>query len=283
MGFLKKLKEKVGLTDDATEKGLEAGRDVGTRTADVGSSTKDTINDVKSEQSWMSKIQDVLMFGKGTREDLKEFDMRLREDYHKEISDIRQRWEGVYLEILDQQPSLNRRFKTIIQTLDRVKEQINRGTYGYAPLFNRTGQIGSDELAKVFNYDKMFGGYLNQLRISEDNVAKNVEAKNWKAVSDGLDKIKVVLADTEKGWKEREQYFRSREVSGPQMLGAAQTEAQPSQVVLCSECGSQNRAGQKFCENCGKPLQEVDATCPKCGTRNVAGTKFCGNCGERMP
>jgi hypothetical protein len=28
MGFLKKLKEKVGLADDAAEKGLEAGRDV---------------------------------------------------------------------------------------------------------------------------------------------------------------------------------------------------------------------------------------------------------------
>lgn len=282
MGFLKKLKEKVGMTDDA-EKGLEAGRDVEARTADGGSSAKDTINEVKSEQSLMSKIQDILMFGKGTREDLKEFDMQLREDYHKELSGIRQRWEEVYLEILDQQPSLNRRFKIIIQTLDRVKEQVNRATYGYAPLFNRTGQIGSNELAKVFNYDKMFGENLNQLKISEDNVAKNVEAKDWKAVSDGVDGMKVMLADTERKWKEREQYFRSKEVSGPQMTGATQTEAQPPQVVLCSECGNQNRAGQKFCGNCGKPLQEVAATCPKCGIRNVAGTRFCGNCGERMP
>ena len=305
MGFLKKLKEKVGLADDANEKELEAGRDVMTRSADVGSSTEGTINEVKSEQSLMSKIQDILMFGKGTREDLKEFDMELREDYHKELSGIRQRWEEVYLEILDQQPSLNRRFKTIIQTLDRVKEQVNRATYGYAPLFNRTGQIGSDELAKVFNYDKMFGEYLGRLRMSEDNVAKNVEVKDWKAVSDGVDDMKAVLADTERKWKEREQYFRSREVSGPdvsglqmagttqttaqasrevsspQTAGTTQTEALPSQVILCGECGSQNSAGQKFCGNCGKPLQ-VDATCPKCGTRNVAGTRFCGNCGERI-
>ena len=321
MGFLKKLKEKVGMTEDATEKGSEAGREAETRTADVGSSAKDTINEVKSEQSLMSKIQDVLLFGKGTREDLKEFDMQLREDYNQELSGIRQRWEEVYLEILDQQPSLNRRFKTIIQTIDRVKAQVNRATYGYAPLFNRTGQIGSNELATVFNYDKMFGEYLNQLKISEDNVAKNVEAKDWKAVSDGVDNMKAVLADTESRWKEREQYFRSKEVSGPQITGTTQaevqaprevpgvqvmsatqteaqssrevsgsqlagttrTETQPPQVVLCSECGSQNSAGQKFCGNCGKPLQQVEATCPKCGTRNVAGTRFCGNCGERMP
>jgi len=49
--------------------------------------------------------------------------------------------------------------------------------------------------------------------MSEDNVAKNVEVKDWKAVSDGVDDMKAVLADTERKWKEREQYFRSREVS----------------------------------------------------------------------
>jgi hypothetical protein len=160
----------------------------------------------------MSKIQDILMFGKGTREDLKEFDMKLREDYHKEISDIRQRWETVYLEILDSQPSLNRRFKTIIQTLDRIKEQVNRATYGYAPLFNRTGQIKSDELARVFNYDKQFGEYLNRLRESEDNVMSSVESKDWVAVSVGLDNMKAVINDTERRWKEREKYFRSKEI-----------------------------------------------------------------------
>jgi hypothetical protein len=160
----------------------------------------------------MSKIQDILMFGKGTREDLKEFDMELREDYHKEISDIRKRWETVYLEIFDSQPSLNRRFKTIIQTLDRVKEQVNRATYGYAPLFNRTGQIKSDELARVFNYDKQFGEYLNRLRESEDNVISSVDSKDWVAVSVGLDNMKAVISDTERRWKEREKYFRSKEI-----------------------------------------------------------------------
>ena len=62
-------------------------------------SEKETIEKVKSKQSWMSKIQDSLLLGKGTREDLKEFDMQLREDYHKELSDLRKRWEEIYLEL----------------------------------------------------------------------------------------------------------------------------------------------------------------------------------------
>ncbi|MCJ7633933.1 hypothetical protein MUP77_16300 [Candidatus Bathyarchaeota archaeon] len=174
---------------------------------------KETIDKSKSRQNLMSKIQDILLFGKGTREDLKEFDMQLREDYHKEISDLRQKWEEIYLEVLDyQQPLLNRKFKTIIQTLDRVKEQVNRATYGYAPLFNRVGQIGSNELARVFNYDKEFGEYLNRLRESKDNVAASVESKDWKAVSDGVNNMKTVLKDTEMRWKEREKYFRSKEI-----------------------------------------------------------------------
>ncbi|MCJ7631386.1 hypothetical protein MUP77_03140 [Candidatus Bathyarchaeota archaeon] len=213
MGFLKKLKEKVGMTEDAAKKGLEVGKDVEAKTVDVGLNEKETIDEVRSKQSLMSKIQDVLLFGKGTREDLKEFDMQLREDYHKEISDLRQKWEEIYLEILDyQQPSLNRKFKTIIQTLDRIKEQVNRATYGYAPLFNRVGQIGSNELAKVLGYDKEFGEYLDRLRESEDNVAKSVETKDWKVVSDGIDNMKAVLNDTERRWKEREKYFRSKEI-----------------------------------------------------------------------
>ena len=176
-------------------------------------SEKDTFEKVKSKQSLMSKIQDVLLFGKGTREDLKEFDMQLREDYFKEISDLRQRWEEIYLEILDShQPSLNRKTKTVIQTLDRMKAQVNRATYGYAPLFNRTGQIESNELARVFNYDKEFGEYLAQLREAENNVAKSVEVKDWEAVSNGISNMKTVLNGTERRWKEREKYFRSKEV-----------------------------------------------------------------------
>ena len=98
---------------------------------------------------------------------------------------------------------------------------------------------------------------------------------------------------------------------GAQMMRVAQPEAQPQQVVICNKCGSQSRAGQKFCGNCGtslmpvrtvkcpscqaenpetmkfcgncgKPLQQAEVSCPKCGTKTSAGSKFCGNCGEKL-
>ena len=198
-GWISKIKDALSFGQGINEDVLESG--------------KDTTEKVKSEQSLLSKIQDVLLFGKGTREDLKEFDMRLREDYFRELSDLRQRWEAIYLDILDsQQPSLNRKAKTVIQTLDRVKAQVHRATYGYAPLFNRTGQIGSNELARVFDYDKEFSAYLARLKESEENVATSVASKDWNAVSDGVSNMKTVLDDTERRWREREKYFRSKEV-----------------------------------------------------------------------
>jgi len=57
----------------------------------------------------------------------------------------------------------------------------------------------------------------------------------------------------------------------------------PQQVVLCSNCGSQNVAGTKFCGNCGKSLAPVaKVACPKCGTTMSKTMKFCGNCGSLM-
>jgi membrane protease subunit (stomatin/prohibitin family) len=98
---------------------------------------------------------------------------------------------------------------------------------------------------------------------------------------------------------------------GSQMVRATQPEAQPTQVIICNKCGSQNKVGQKFCGNCGtslmpartircpncqaempetlkfcgncgKPLVQEEVKCPKCGTINQPGTKFCGNCGEKL-
>jgi membrane protease subunit (stomatin/prohibitin family) len=57
----------------------------------------------------------------------------------------------------------------------------------------------------------------------------------------------------------------------------------PQQVVLCSNCGTQNVAGTKFCGNCGKSLAPVaKVNCPKCGAAMPETMKFCGNCGSLM-
>jgi class 3 adenylate cyclase len=49
--------------------------------------------------------------------------------------------------------------------------------------------------------------------------------------------------------------------------------------VVCSNCGTHNEAGRKFCAECGKGL---GVACGVCGTVNPASVKFCGECGSRM-
>jgi class 3 adenylate cyclase/tetratricopeptide (TPR) repeat protein len=49
--------------------------------------------------------------------------------------------------------------------------------------------------------------------------------------------------------------------------------------MRCSNCGSENLAGKKFCGDCGKAL---DNRCPKCGADNPAGKNFCGDCGASL-
>jgi hypothetical protein len=47
----------------------------------------------------------------------------------------------------------------------------------------------------------------------------------------------------------------------------------------CPSCGSENRAGRKFCGECGAPLH---ARCASCGAENEPTEKFCGNCGVAL-
>ena len=49
--------------------------------------------------------------------------------------------------------------------------------------------------------------------------------------------------------------------------------------MQCSQCGSANPAGNKFCRECGTALA---LQCPSCGTANPAGVKFCGECGTSL-
>jgi len=49
--------------------------------------------------------------------------------------------------------------------------------------------------------------------------------------------------------------------------------------MTCSACGTENRAGRKFCSNCGAQLA---LACPACGAANEADDRFCGECGVRL-
>ncbi len=47
----------------------------------------------------------------------------------------------------------------------------------------------------------------------------------------------------------------------------------------CTACGAPNRAGAKFCSECGAPLA---AACPTCGAPLDPDAKFCAECGTRL-
>ena len=49
--------------------------------------------------------------------------------------------------------------------------------------------------------------------------------------------------------------------------------------MRCAKCGSENGPSNKFCLQCGAPL---DAICPSCGHTVAPGVRFCQNCGQRM-
>src|SRR6266516_786523 len=50
-------------------------------------------------------------------------------------------------------------------------------------------------------------------------------------------------------------------------------------MATCANCGAENPAGQRFCGDCGSPLQ---ASCPTCGAENPPGQRFCGGCGTEL-
>ena len=48
---------------------------------------------------------------------------------------------------------------------------------------------------------------------------------------------------------------------------------------VCTNCAAENRAGRRFCAECGAALP---VACPTCGFANEQGEKFCGGCGGSL-
>ena len=49
--------------------------------------------------------------------------------------------------------------------------------------------------------------------------------------------------------------------------------------LTCASCGAENKAGRKFCAECGASLV---STCPTCGVPYEPGERFCGECGTSL-
>ncbi|HET7726317.1 MAG TPA: adenylate/guanylate cyclase domain-containing protein [Candidatus Limnocylindrales bacterium] len=50
-------------------------------------------------------------------------------------------------------------------------------------------------------------------------------------------------------------------------------------ALICPGCGVENRAGRKFCSQCGEAF---DLVCSRCGMANEPGARFCGECGTQL-
>lgn len=61
--------------------------------------------------------------------------------------------------------------------------------------------------------------------------------------------------------------------------------------VACTNCGTRNAAGTKFCSSCGNKIEEPEVktpeapqerVCPACGAAAKADVKFCSECGTKI-
>ena len=215
MSFLDKAKKKLGelagAAKDAVNGDNEKVKDAGEKTVDT--STASTIDQVKDKQGIISKIQNFLTLGYGTKEDLRELDKKLRDNYYSDFKAMRHRWEEISLEALKAKVRNKDDYKKVIQVMDRVAEKINRADYGYAGLMDRKGHIREDELSKIFNYDKAMGNQVDDLQKSIEEIYGMVESENWTETSPKVRTVKLMLLDIEEKWDGREKEFRPLEVS----------------------------------------------------------------------
>ncbi len=53
-------------------------------------------------------------------------------------------------------------------------------------------------------------------------------------------------------------------------------------MIYCPKCGTANRQGSKFCNECGTPLSPTGVRCPMCGAMNPTGNLYCDRCNARL-
>ena len=72
------------------------------------------------------------------------------------------------------------------------------------------------------------------------------------------------------------QGFTAPPPPAPAPAAAPQDAAPPVATMECGNCHSQVRAGAKFCDSCGTPMQKH---CTNCNADLTAAAKFCAECG----
>jgi hypothetical protein len=173
----------------------------------------ETIEKVKSKQGILDKIQNFFTLGYGTKEDLRELDKKLRDLMYEDFRRLRHRWEDIYLEALNEAVALSgRKFKKVIQVLDRVIEKVRHADYGYSGLMDRKGHIRENELARVLNHDKALSVDVDAITQAIDEIYAKMEDEDWTTISTDVKKVKTLLLAFEDKLEQREEKYRPPEV-----------------------------------------------------------------------
>ena len=172
-----------------------------------------TIEKIRARQGIISKIQNFITLGYGTKEDLRELDNKLRNLYYQDLNRMRYLWGDVYLTVLERGGLGRKRdLKKVIQVLDRVMEKVRHADYGYAGLFDRKGNIRENELSRVFDYDQTLNDEIDKLNDAIQKIHSDIESERWEGVSDEVRRIKNLLLTFENKWIEREREYRPLEI-----------------------------------------------------------------------
>lgn len=172
----------------------------------------ETIDRVKQKQGIISKIEDIFTLGYSTKEDLRELDKKLRDNFYGDFKSLRHRWEEIYLTALNARQPNGDDYKKVIQVMDRVTDKVNRADYGYAGLMDRKGHIRENELARVFDYDKALGTFIQGIDQEITEINALAEAEKWSETPPRIRNMKNLLLEFESKWNTREREFRPMEV-----------------------------------------------------------------------
>jgi hypothetical protein len=165
---------------------------------------KDRFN---NRQGIWSTVQNFFTMGYGSKEDLREVDKALRDNYYQTFKEMRQRWQEVNLAALEAGLKGDD-FKKVTQVMDRLMEKVHRADYGYAGLFDRKGSIREEGLTQSLDFDKSFGTELGNFESAIYEVYQDYEAENWGVMPEKAKKLRSKILDLEKQWNDREKAFR---------------------------------------------------------------------------
>jgi fido (protein-threonine AMPylation protein) len=167
----------------------------------------DTLSRIKERQGIWGKIQNFFTLGYGTKEDLREVDKALRDNYYQTFKEVRYKWIEINLAALEAGLKGDD-FKKVLQVTDRLMEKVHRADYGYAGLFDRKGHIREEGLSKSLDFDKEFSVSLEEFESAVNEVFADYESEDWKSVTAKVKKIRSGIVALDTKWNDREQVFR---------------------------------------------------------------------------